>query len=67
MSNFTVLCVDDEANILSALRRLFRPTGYRLLTAQSGAEGLAILEQEQGQVDVVISDMRMPEMDGATF
>ena len=65
--NFTVLCVDDEANILSALRRLFRPTGYRLLTAQSGAEGLVILEQEQGQVDVVISDMRMPEMDGATF
>ncbi|MDQ1921039.1 HD domain-containing phosphohydrolase [Massilia pseudoviolaceinigra] len=61
----TVLCVDDEPNILSALRRLFRPEGYRVLVAESGAAGLAILEQEK--VDLVISDMRMPEMDGAKF
>jgi response regulator RpfG family c-di-GMP phosphodiesterase len=61
----TVLCVDDEPNILSALRRLFRPQGYRVLTAESGAAGLAVLEAEE--VDLVISDMRMPEMDGATF
>ncbi|MDQ1830538.1 HD domain-containing phosphohydrolase [Massilia scottii] len=61
----TVLCVDDEPNILSALRRLFRPEGYRVLVAESGAAGLAILEQEK--VDLVISDMRMPEMDGARF
>ena len=59
----TVLCVDDEGNILSALRRLFRPDGYRVLTAASGAEGLQLLESET--VDLVISDMRMPEMDGA--
>lgn len=63
----TILCVDDEANILSALRRLFRPTGYRVLIANGGAEGLALLEAENGAVDVVISDMRMPEMDGARF
>jgi len=61
----TVLCVDDEANILSALRRLFRPAGYRVLLAESGAAGLAVLEQEA--VDLVISDMRMPEMNGAQF
>lgn len=61
----TLLCVDDEQNILSALKRLFRPAGYRLLTAESGAEALAIMEREP--VDLVISDMRMPEMDGATF
>ena len=61
----TVLCVDDEPNILSALRRLFRPEGYRVLVAESGAAGLAILEQEK--VNLVISDMRMPEMDGAKF
>lgn len=63
----TVLCVDDEANILSALRRLFRPAGYRVLLANSGAEGLQMLEAEGGAVDLVISDMRMPEMDGARF
>ena len=61
----TLLFVDDEPSILSALRRLFRPQGYRILVAEGGAAGLAILEQEN--VDLVISDMRMPEMDGATF
>jgi response regulator RpfG family c-di-GMP phosphodiesterase len=61
----TLLCVDDEPNILAALRRLFRAKGYRVLTAESGAAGLAVLEQEA--VDLVISDMRMPEMDGARF
>ena len=61
----TLLLVDDEPSILSALRRLFRPHGYRIFTAESGAAGLAILEQES--IDLIISDMRMPEMDGATF
>lgn len=61
----TVLCVDDEANILSALKRLFRPHGYTILTATSGQEALALLEKEH--VDLVISDMRMPEMNGAQF
>ncbi|MBB5607030.1 MULTISPECIES: HD domain-containing phosphohydrolase [unclassified Janthinobacterium] len=61
----TILCVDDEPNILSALRRLLRPHGYRVLTADSGAAGLALLESEA--VDLVISDMRMPRMDGAQF
>ena len=61
----TVLCVDDEANILSALRRVLRGTGLRILTAESGALGLAVLEVEP--VDLVISDMRMPAMNGAEF
>ena len=61
----TLLCVDDEQNILSALRRLFRHDGYRVLTAISGDAGIKLLESEQ--VDLVISDMRMPEMDGARF
>jgi signal transduction histidine kinase len=39
-ASFTLLCVDDEANILSALRRLFRPHGYKVLVAGGGAEGL---------------------------
>jgi response regulator RpfG family c-di-GMP phosphodiesterase len=60
-----ILCVDDEPSILSALKRVFRPLGYIVLTATSGREGLALLENEP--VDLVISDMRMPEMDGAQF
>jgi response regulator RpfG family c-di-GMP phosphodiesterase len=62
---FTVLCVDDETNILNALMRLLRPHGYRVLTAESGAEGLAMMVDTP--VDLVLSDMRMPEMDGAVF
>ncbi len=61
----TLLFVDDEANILSALKRLFRPRGYRIFTAESGAAGLEVFEQNP--IDLVISDMRMPEMSGAEF
>lgn len=61
----TLLCVDDEPNILSSLRRLFRAKGYRVLVAESGDAGLQVLATEA--VDLVISDMRMPEMDGAHF
>ncbi|XHS78738.1 HD domain-containing phosphohydrolase [Burkholderiaceae bacterium UC74_6] len=60
-----VLFVDDEPSILSALRRLFRPEGYRVLVAEGGHAGLELLAAEP--VDLVVSDMRMPEMDGAAF
>ena len=61
----TVLCVDDEPSILSALRRLFRARGLQVKVAESGQAGLALLESEA--FDLVISDMRMPEMDGVVF
>ena len=61
----TLLFVDDEANILSSLKRLFRPLGYRIFTAEGGAQGLEIMARES--VDLVVSDMRMPEMNGAQF
>jgi len=60
-----ILCVDDEPSILSALKRLFRSHGYAILTAESGQAGLDLLAQEP--IDLVISDMRMPQMDGAQF
>lgn len=64
-STLSVLCVDDERNILASLRRLLRPLGYAVHVAEGGAEGLRLLETTP--VDLVISDMRMPEMDGAEF
>lgn len=64
-AGFTVLAVDDEPNIVSALRRTLRPRGFNVHTALSGAEGLALLETTP--VDVIISDMRMPQMTGAEF
>ncbi len=64
-ADWRLLCVDDEPNILSALRRVFRQGGYRVTVAGSGAEALQMMETET--FDLVISDMRMPEMDGARF
>jgi response regulator RpfG family c-di-GMP phosphodiesterase len=60
-----ILCVDDEPSILSALRRLFRTHGFAVLAAESGQAGLDLLETEP--IDLVISDMRMPHMDGVVF
>ncbi|MGM9481398.1 HD domain-containing phosphohydrolase [Roseateles sp. NT4] len=59
---WTLLAVDDEPNILAALRRLFRSTGWRVLTAANAEEALALLTSEP--VNAVLSDMRMPGMDG---
>lgn len=61
----TLLCVDDEPGILAALERLLRQDGYRILCADSGNAGLEIMAHEP--VDIVISDMLMPAMNGAEF
>lgn len=61
----TILLVDDEESILSSLRRLLRPDGYRILMANSGAAGLELLAQNE--VDVILSDQRMPGMTGVEF
>jgi diguanylate cyclase (GGDEF)-like protein len=61
----TLLLVDDEESIVSALKRLLRREGYRILSANSGAEGLEILAMND--VDVIVSDQRMPHMTGEEF
>lgn len=61
----TILCVDDEPNILASLQRLFRKHHFRVLCADGAASGLAVLEQET--IDVVVSDMRMPHCSGTDF
>ncbi len=58
----TVLFVDDEINILSSIRRALRREGYRILTATSASEAFSLLAKNP--VQVVISDQRMPEMNG---
>ena len=61
----TILIVDDEANILSALRRVLRREGYTILSAESPAAAFSLLAQHP--VQLVISDQRMPEMSGTDF
>lgn len=61
----TLLFVDDEVNILHSLQRLFRREGYNILTASSGKDGIAAVQTNK--VSLVISDNRMPEMEGVEF
>ena len=62
-----ILCVDDEKNILKALRRLFMDEdNYEIPIAESGEEGLEVLEEEEG-IRMVVSDYRMPGMNGVEF
>ena len=60
-----VLLVDDEESILNSLRRLLRGQPYDVLLATGGAQALEIMAQQP--IDLVMSDARMPNMDGATF
>ena len=59
----TVLCVDDELDIIHAIKRLLRKQNYNLLFASSGEKALEIMQQND--VHLIISDMRMPAMSGA--
>ena len=61
----TLLLLDDELNILRALQRLLRQDGYRILATTSAAEAFELLAQNT--VQVIVSDQRMPEMNGTEF
>ncbi len=61
----TLLLLDDETNVLNSLVRLFRRDGYRLLTASSVREAFDVLASNA--VQVIVSDQRMPDMDGTAF
>ncbi|WP_418141028.1 response regulator [Marinobacter sp. MA] len=60
-----ILFVDDEQPILNSLMRLTRKQNFQCLFASSGAEALEIMQEQT--VDLVVSDMRMPEMSGHEF
>lgn len=61
-----ILCVDDEANVLRALERIFLDDDFEIYTATSGDEGLKLLATDL-EPQVVISDYRMPGMTGVEF
>ena len=62
-----LLLVDDEANILKAVRRLLvEEPQYEIFSAESGEEGLSILENT-ADIRLVVADYRMPQMDGIEF
>jgi two-component system NtrC family sensor kinase len=58
-----VLVVDDEPELASLMRDLLEQAGYEVATAESGALALALLDE--ARFDAIVSDLRMPDMDGA--
>jgi len=62
----TILLVDDEPGIRELARRALEGAGYRVITAANGAEALAAFRRD-ASVELVVTDMMMPVMDGATL
>jgi two-component system NtrC family sensor kinase len=60
-----ILCVDDEAHVLKAIKRLLLDENYSILTAGSGEEGLKLLKRNH--VQLIVADYRMPGMNGIEF
>ena len=62
----TILVVDDSKAILSIIRTVLDVAGYEVLTAADGVEGMALLNSGK-QVDIIVTDLNMPNMDGIEF
>ena len=59
-----VLIVDDEPDIVSGMKALLEQQNYRVLQAKNGKEALAVIERHGSAIEVVVTDIMMPEMDG---
>jgi DNA-binding NtrC family response regulator len=63
--NFSILIVDDEKNVVNLLEKMLKKQGYTTYCAYNGKEALDIIDINQ--IDLVISDIRMPEIDGISL
>jgi two-component system, cell cycle sensor histidine kinase and response regulator CckA len=63
-STHTVLVVEDEDALRASIRRLLSSGGYEVVEAQNGATALQLLERDSPKVSLVLTDLRMPVMDG---
>jgi PAS domain S-box-containing protein len=60
----TVLVAEDDEQVRAVLRRVLGRAGYRVLEARSGGDALAVAERYAGHIDLLVSDVVMPEMGG---
>ncbi|WP_368509094.1 response regulator [Bradyrhizobium lupini] len=63
----TILLVEDEEGLRALNARGLRSRGYTVVEAENGVEALEVLEEQSGGIDLVVSDVVMPEMDGPTL
>jgi DNA-binding NtrC family response regulator len=64
MEKAKILLVDDETAFLDAMKRRLTKREFSVETAESGMDALKILEDQQGDIEVVILDVKMPGIDG---
>jgi len=62
MSKGRILVIDDESIVRTSCSRALSPEGYEVVSVQNGSEGLKMLEE--GQFDIVLTDLKMPDIDG---
>ncbi len=58
----TILCIEDQSDNMTLIRRIFRPESYNLLEAKTGLLGLSIAESQD--LDVILLDINLPDIDG---
>ncbi len=64
---YRILLVDDEPAVLNTTRRTLEASGYTVLTAQNGIEALTLFASQHASIDLVLTDLMMPQMDGAAL
>ncbi len=64
MPKQTILVVDDEQSILDALTKLLTVEQYRVLTSRDGLDALNIIKEQQHEIELVITNIKMPKLDG---
>jgi len=60
----TILVIDDEELLVKICEMMLKRLGHKVFKAYSGSEGLKIFETKKNQIDLIISDLNMPKMDG---
>ena len=63
----TILVVEDEAGVRKSTARILRAAGYTVLTAENGVDALCRFDAHEGRINLVLTDVIMPKMDGATL
>lgn len=60
----TILLIDDEEIVINISELMLKRLGHRVLKAHSGYEGLQLFKENKSKIDLIISDLEMPKMNG---
>jgi len=63
----TILVVDDEPAVRDLVALMLEHGGFSVLRAASGVDAIALSRSHEGEIDLLVTDLRMPEMDGFTL